>query len=148
MTWLSNLDKYVWSYKNVIEDNGFVEKQRENGPGMGALIEYQNSKMRFRLINDKLYFEINIFYNNSNDIDLAPLLAFIEIEKEGRNIQELSFEEKKKYWEISYDYKDPLKSFFENIEQIYRQINDKAHLEDRMKSYYEKRGDWLFSIKS
>jgi len=147
MSWLSNLEEYAKSYRDSFSTNGFVEKNKINGPGMGAFIEYQNSKMMFRLINDRSQFEIRIFYDNSSDIDLAPILAFIEIEKEGQSIQVLSFEEKIKYWEINYDYKDPLKYLFESIEKIYEQLSDEISLEEKMKSYYTKRGDWLFPKK-
>ena len=144
MSWLKDLEKYIKKYESNINENSFEIINKVNGPGMGALIEFQNSNLKFQLVNDKLYFEIQVYINASKKIDLAPLLAFINTDERGIDLTKLTFKDKIEYWQIKYDYKDPLESFFINIDKIYKQISDSEALEKRLHAYYDKRGDWLF----
>jgi hypothetical protein len=149
VSWIKSLHNYAQNYSSQLSVYQFEEVERQNGPGMGAVICYKNSIFCFDLINDKGQFFLSIGSNNSQDEkhDISFVIALIDIKKNNQNIYELTFDEKIKYWKIKYDYNDPLRLFFDNVEELARLVNEQQYRNttDELKYLLNDRGKWLFN---
>jgi len=128
----------------------FIEVERQNSLGMGAVICYKNYIFSFDLINDKGQFFISIGSLNTQDEkhDMSFVIALIVMKKNNENIYELTFDEKIKYWKIKYDYTDPLRLFFDNVEDIARLMNGQQNqiTTDELEYLLKDRDKWMFNL--
>jgi hypothetical protein len=149
VSWIQDLHNYIPSYSTQLDSYEFEEVSKQDGPGMGAVICYKNERLSFDLINDKGQFFISIG-NGIHDKkhDLGFVIAISEAKKNNEVIRNLTFDEKIKYWEIRYDYSDPLKTFFDNIEELFSLVHEQHYTNtlEQLKFLLEDRHKWMFKL--
>jgi len=145
MSFLSDLEKYIKKYRQLLNTLGFEVTEKKDGPGMGAFLQLSNNKMEIDLINDKGQFLIEL-EKDKYSVDFALLLSFIKLEDEKQDLRFMIFEEKFSIWEINYDLSDPLNSLMRNFEKIDSFLGRITvdELKDLVHEYYKDRGKWLY----
>src|SRR5262245_21407895 len=136
MSWLSTLEEYAAGYEGQLRAFRFYRIYSQDGPGMGACIEYANRNFDFCLTNDKgqffLYFlnsgflrrlSAGFFFRSRVKlppklIDFNFILAALDAARTGRDFAELSFEEKSALFNNGYSLEDPFADLFPNLEEI------------------------------
>lgn len=61
MTWIEQIEKiYIENFKEIFEKLNFTRYEEKDGPGMGALIKFNNGLIKIQLLNDRGIIETEI----------------------------------------------------------------------------------------
>lgn len=146
MSWLGVLQDYVSRYDDQLRKHGFSKFRSQDGPGMGAVIEWSHKLFDISVDNDRGDFILFLQCRGSKRVEFSLILAFLAAIRNGKDFAELSFKEKVGYWKLDYSLEDPFAAFFPNLEDIFAMIktSDQATIDRWVESYYNGRKRWLF----
>lgn len=145
---LRKINKLSKKYSKSLEQKQFIELERKEGPGMGALISYTNSHLTICLINDRnqLFIDIHPNHNSKETFSLAFLISMIKLYSYKKEFVELSKKEKYALYEINCDLNDPFDLFFKYYDDIITILNEDHYAKTRkeLNDFFKERGKWLF----
>ena len=87
MSFLKDLQKFISKYyeKHIIE-SGFHFVNESDGPGMGAIMEFNNEEIKLQFINDRGQYFVSIGMKELWDLDLIMALFYLnDLKNESNN---------------------------------------------------------------